>query len=404
MPFILYLPAWYPYPGDSMLGLFIKRHIEAILPKIKLAVVLFVFPNPSKSQQNYDICKNTEDGIITYRVFYKKNQKPIIKLFINGYRYFKACFKGYRTIYKNYGRPNISHVNVLTRAGIFALFLKIKYNIPYLVTEHWSRYLKNTGRYRGLARKFLTKIVVKNAECVTTVTSNLKNAMLSHGLKNQYFITPNVVDVNKFNLQEKKPIPGKKQIIHISCFEDRSKNISGLLRIVKKLSRLRQDFEFVFVGEGIDFDNLVDYAKILGIYNTFTFFTGLLENEKLIKALQQSQLMVMFSNYENLPVVILESFSCGVPVLSTDVGGISEFFNKNLGLLSEVKDEERFIEKLTFMLDNIESYAPSTIRDYAIKHFSNEVIADKFNTLYLKVLNNQSICLDNEEETNTLPV
>ncbi|RLD81092.1 MAG: hypothetical protein DRJ15_05305 [Bacteroidetes bacterium] len=93
----------------------------------------------------------------------------------------------------------------------------------------------------------------------------------------------------------------------------------------------------------------------------------------------------MFSRYENLPVVILESYACGVPVISTDVGGIREHMNKDLGILLDSEDEESFFQTLDKMLDNYRSYDAQKIRNYAVDHFSNEVIGRQLFDVYSAV-------------------
>lgn len=111
--------------------------------------------------------------------------------------------------------------------------MKKLHHIPYLITEHWSRYLPGND-FNGVIRKFVTRKVVKEAAMITTVTKNLGNAMKNHKLLNDnYKILPNVVDTNMF-------VPSKHdnktvKIIHISCFENKSKNISGLLDALKSL-------------------------------------------------------------------------------------------------------------------------------------------------------------------------
>ena len=140
------------------------------------------------------------------------------------------------------------------------------------------------------------------------------------------------------------------------------------------------------VGEGIHLNDLVIYAKVLNIEGKFVFFHGLKENDELAKMMADAAFQVMFSRFENLPVVILESFACGVPVLSTDVGGISEHMNDYLGLLIKSEDEDILLEKISFMLDNYNKFDKMKIRDYAMKHFSKEVIGERLAGVYNSVL------------------
>jgi glycosyltransferase involved in cell wall biosynthesis len=189
-----------------------------------------------------------------------------------------------------------------------------------------------------------------------------------------------------FDIRKDTAVTNKKNFIHVSCFEDRQKNISGILRVLKKLSKERQDWICNMVGEGIHLNDLVIYAKVLNIEGKFVFFHGLKENDELAKMMADAAFQVMFSRFENLPVVILESFACGVPVLSTDVGGISEHMNDDLGLLIKSEDEDILLEKISFMLDNYNKFDKMKIRDYAMKHFSKEVIGERLAGVYNSVL------------------
>ena len=94
----------------------------------------------------------------------------------------------------------------------------------------------------------------------------------------------------------------------------------------------------------------------------------------------------MFSNYENMPVVINESFSCGIPVLSSNVGGISEFVNRETGELVERKDEKALLTVLENFLDNEKKYDSKQIREFALKNFSKEEVGKKIFKIYTNVI------------------
>ena len=384
----LFLTRWYPNRYDPMPGLFVQRHAEAVAKYCKVSL-LYIHPYDNLKNKKKEIFTETINDVFTVRIYYKTVQSniPLISEIIKGFKYFQANLQGTKLIRKERGKPNILHVNILTRLGIFALLYKIFTGTPFVVTEHWSRYLPITNTYKGFVRKFLTRIVVKNASAITPVTENLKNAMLSHKLKNKnYSILPNVVDTDIFRPTSNKLQNKKKRIVHISCFEDRSKNISGILNVIKKLSEKRQDFECYLVGEGINLDELKNYADELKIKDKFAIFTGLLEDDKLIESINNSDLMLMFSNYENMPVVINESFACGVPVLSSNVGGIPEYVNNETGELVERKDESALLIALENFLDDNKKYDSKKIREFAIKNFSKEEVGKKIFRIYEDVL------------------
>jgi glycosyltransferase involved in cell wall biosynthesis len=231
-------------------------------------------------------------------------------------------------------------------------------------------------------------MVVKNASAVSTVSINLAKAMQNHGLHNRnYMILPNVVDTEAYIPVFDKTSRSKKRFVHISCFEDRSKNITGLLRTISKLSELRSNFECLMIGEGIDLEKMKRFAAQSGLTETQVKFTGLLENEELISAYQDADFMVMFSNYENMPVVISESFSCGLPVVATSVGGIPEYVTPENGRLVSAADEEALLNALIYMLDHYQEFDKKKIRQYAVEIFGKKVVADKLRELYSFVTN-----------------
>ena len=78
---------------------------------------------------------------------------------------------------------------------------------------------------------------------------DLKIAMENHGLKSNYEIVSNVVDIKLFYPEQNKIKKSKTRIIHISTLEDQQKNISGILRAIKKLTENIVDFELFIIGD-----------------------------------------------------------------------------------------------------------------------------------------------------------
>ena len=222
-----------------MPGLFIQRHAEAAARYCNIGVVYTQVVDEEKIK-SFDIDLNMINGVPTCKVYYSnaKINIPLISPLIRLIRFYQANNKGIKIIQEELGGIDLIHIHILTRLGIIALWYKWFKRKPFVISEHWSRYLKLTGDFKGGLRKWATRVVVKNAAAVTTVTQNLANAMQSHGLKNaNYRVLANVVTGDFLQYQPGKQHRRKKTtFIHVSCFEDKSKNISGLLRAIKSLS------------------------------------------------------------------------------------------------------------------------------------------------------------------------
>lgn len=366
---IVFLARWYPHRYDPMLGLFVQRHAEAAAQYDDISVI-YVHAD-DQIQQKFDIVDETVNNVRTIRVYYRKSWSKIISLF----RFFKANNKALKLLPK----PDIIHVHILTRLGLVALRQKRLHGTPYIITEHWSRYLPGND-FNGLLRKKLTKTVVRHASAVTTVTDILAKAMQSHGLRNEnYSIVPNVVDINAF-----KPQPHHNEvpkIIHVSCFENKSKNITGLIDALQILEERDIKFQFTFIGDGIDFAMIKDYVKKLQHQENIRF-TGILEGQDYVGELSSGDFLVLSSNYETQGVVLLEAFACGMPVVSTNVGGIPEIVNENNGILVPPHDPTKLADAMQTMLQTYQNYDANTLRDSVIKKFSNETVGKLLSSLY----------------------
>lgn len=386
-PHILHLARWYPNRNDSMFGLFVKQHVEAVA-HFTNSHLIYVQPiNNLESRFEFHIERNNNSSEIL--VYYRDINLTIpgIKELLKAFRYYQAVYKGFSYLKANNLRFDFIHVHILTRLGLVALFLKLIHNIPYGITEHWSRYLPATNGFRGFFRKNITRKIVANASFVSTVTENLHQAMLKHKLLNDnYFILPNIVNPQLKFISD-FPKENKFTFLHISTFEDKSKNISGIINVISKLGLERNDFRFVFVGEGLDFKKMLALAQ-QKIKNTELYhFTGILENENLAEIIMGSHLLVVFSNYENFPVVINECLSFGLPILSTNVGGISEVINDDNGVLINAGAEDELIVEMKNFLEGNYNFDSPKIRAEFEKQFSMEsvgkLLIDKYNLAFI---------------------
>jgi len=370
---IIFLARWYPHRYDPMLGLFVQRHAEAAALHNDVSVV---YAHADENiRKKFDIIDETVSNVRTIHVYYRKTKSKILSLF----RYFRAN----KMALKRLSKPDIIHIHILTRLGIIALWRKIVRGTPYIITEHWSRYLPGND-FSGFLRKKLTKIIVKNASAVTTVTGILAKAMQNHGLWNDnYVITPNVVDTNVF-----KPKPHQNstpKIIHISCFENKSKNISGLIDSLKILEDKNIDFQCVFIGDGIDFEAIRDYSKILKKQENIRF-TGVLEGKDVAEELASGDFLVLSSNYETQGVVLLEAFACGIPVVSTNVGGIPEIANESNSILVPPHDPEKLADAMHKMINKHREYNANTLRNNIIDKFSTQSVGKLLDDIYTNTI------------------
>ena len=374
---IVFLARWYPHRYDPMFGLFVQRHAEAAALFNDITVIYCQQTTDNgqqtSSKEKFEIVRTLDNNVDTIRVYYKKPKNKIQSLL----RFYRANMMALKLCKK----PDLIHVHILTRLGVIAWIQKLLHKTPYIITEHWSRYLPGND-FSGFLRKLATKIVVRNAETVTTVTDNLAIAMKNHGLKNDnYVVLPNVVNLDMFHISEKNNNPCR--IIHISCFEDKSKNISGLLESLKIIDDKGINFQCKLIGEGMDLDLMKEKAKELQLINKVSF-TGLLQGQALADELSSGDFLVLSSNYENMPVVILEALASGLPVVSTNVGGIKEMIDDTKGILVEPRNKEALAEAMIKMIETHKNHDANYLRNSVIEKYGYESVGMFLSRLYNK--------------------
>ncbi|PKP15333.1 MAG: glycosyltransferase family 1 protein, partial [Bacteroidetes bacterium HGW-Bacteroidetes-23] len=113
----------------------------------------------------------------------------------------------------------------------------------------------------------------------------------------------------------------------------------------------RKDFFFVQIGNFTDrTENLIKSIDDLNLKNHIAL-TGFLPNAS--NFIPQFNVLLLTSQSEGLPLVIYESFYHKIPVISTNVGGISEVIKDNInGLLAPRHDYFTLAEKIIYLFDN----------------------------------------------------
>lgn len=368
---ILFLTGWYPSRVTPVAGDFIKRHAEAI-SSIHNVTVIHVKTDP-KAQKRIEILDDSKDNIRTLIAYVK----PASTIFTKAFLFIKA----YTILLKKAENFDITHVNKLYPAGIIAILLKAFKKKKYIISEHYHIYHKPYNSEIGFIEKTFSKLITKNASFVCPVSDNLGVAMQDFGLKGNYHKVPNVVKTAIFYPKEIKS-KGRFTLLHVSSMAS-MKNVDKILEVVAKLQQHCDDFVFYCIGNYSE--QLEAYARTLKIESEKIKFIDLIDQEELSEYYRKSDVFLLFSSIENLPCVILESFSSGTPVISTNVGGISEYFPKDFGYLIEKSNQIQLLERILRIKDKSEIEQPNKMHNYVEKNFSPKSIAHAFDKLYKQI-------------------
>ena len=367
---VLYLSAWYPHRYDAMWGLFVRKHAEAVS---RFADVCVLYLMADEKVDQFDIFEQTTNSVREVYVYYPFTNKPVLRQLTKAIGYVRAFRRGFAVVRQNFGLPDVVQANVLTRSGVLAYWLKRKFGIPYIIVEHWTRYLPQNLNYKGIARKCLTRICVKNASCVLAVSNMLRDAMQKCGLKNSnYQIIDNVVD-DFFYETQKSNTEHRFRFLHISCFDEPHKNVKGILNATKSLLQHRTDFELILIGVGADWQDVVQYAKELGLPDSIVHFVGEQTPLEVCRYFAESDVLVMFSRYETAGITFCESWATGTPIITTQVGIIPDCLTPQNGIIVQNENESDLCEKMLWMIDNHGQFDAEKIRQTALRYTYNNV-------------------------------
>lgn len=360
---ILFLSSWYPSRVSPYNGDFIQRHAEAVALKNQVTVIHVISDN--ELQKLYEVEEFYKDGVRTLIGYIKTTNNPIFKIFL--------FIKAYLKLYKKTGLIDIVHLNVIYPAGLFALYLKWIKRKPFIISEHWSVYHELDTKIH-LFKKLIFKVITKNSSFISPVSYNLADSMKAIGLKGIYKCVPNVVNTDIFTPSSYKSTDFT--LLHVSNMAD-VKNVPLILNVIKKLELLSYTFTFYLVGENVEkYSSLIEKLAIkqIKISNHIT-------QTELSSIINKSTALILFSKTENLPCVVLEAFSCGTPVISSNVGGIQEYFPENYGKLINSKEDE-LLEAIIDLKNNFKKASDKEMHNYVVENFSPEAICNKFSILY----------------------
>lgn len=377
---ILFLSSWYPNRIKPTHGNFVFQHALAA-SQFHQVQLLYVCLDEELSGRT-EIVKSIEPFPSTI-AYIPKSTIPFLGSVWNYLRIISCYFQLLRNL-KNEGfHPELIHANVVYPIGIVARLLSIRYKIPYIITEHWTCYHKVVLPRPSKIQQFLTRLTANKASLILPVSEDLAQAMRSSGIHTEMNVVYNVIDTSLFVPGDPKARKGN-QLIHVSSLASLQKNPSLLFRAFAELLQWNPNLNLQIVSDG-DFSMFQEEIKQLKIEGHIVFH-GTLEAKEIAEVLKGADLFVLTSRFENLPCVLIESISAGVPIVSTNVGGINEIVHSAYGQLVPSEDQDALVAAIKEQLVRLEKYDSNVMHQEAKAQFSYEAIGKRFSDIYEAII------------------
>ena len=230
---------------------------------------------------------------------------------------------------------------------------------------------------------------IEESDAITTVSESLKQETLQYfNIHKDIEVIPNFIDVSRFKPKEqyckKKSICPKneKLIAHMSNFRP----VKRIQDVIKTFAIVREkiNVKLLLIGDGPERSNLESLCRELKLCDDIRFVG---KTESIEEALSLSDLFMMPSEKESFGLAALEAMACGVPVLSSNIGGLPELnIHGKTGFLTEVGDVEQMAKYALEILDdkNITSFKENALK--RAMEFSENKVLPAYEKLYQKVL------------------
>ena len=201
-------------------------------------------------------------------------------------------------------------------------------------------------------------------------------------------VVPNLVDLNRFRYRERNPL--RPKLLSTRNF-DALYNLAATIRAFRLVQDRRPDASLTLVGAGAQGDALRALVAQLRLRNVH--FAGRVAPELIPQFYATHDIYLQSPNIDNMPTSVIEAFAAGLPVVSTEAGGVPAILEHGRhGLLAPLGDYERLAAHVLHLLDH-----PDYARQLAREAFATcsrctwPVIREMWLETYRSVLPRQSL-------------
>jgi glycosyltransferase involved in cell wall biosynthesis len=383
---VLIIPSWYPPKG----GYFFREHAVALAAaglKVNVLAGLHTSLRTLTPANLFKACQTTTNSFEGIAEHTKKywiipfSDKP------NFHGWVSMMLRFYKNYQQKHGPPHVILAHSSIWAGLVAAFIREKYDIPYIITEHRSRFIYNTAEAKKMFKPWFfsyLELAFDGAARVITVSDALQPFIkqIAPGAENNLLSIPNMVDT-EFFYPAKRPAINKPFVFFSLANLIPLKGMDTLIEAMALLQDEEPDtFRLIIGGHGPERERLEKLANQRALKGVVGF-TGRLSREEIRQHMQKAHAFALASHFEAFGVVYIEAMACGKPVIASRAGGPESFIRESEGILVQAGNPQKFAQAMKKMKENFKQFDQDGIRSYAVKNFGKESVAQQ----YIKIFN-----------------
>ena len=245
----------------------------------------------------------------------------------------------------------------------------------------------------GLMPSFyeIARFSIGVGDAITTVSQFLKDETINEfKIERPIDVIYNFVDCNEFrparnnDMRGRYVKPGEKLLIHVSNF----RKVKNIPTVIEVFSRIKRDCgcKLMLVGDGPELE-AIERMVVERQLSDSVIFLG--DQEFIADILPAADVFILPSEHESFGLAALEAMSCGLPVVTSDAGGLSEVIEHGeTGYLYDPHDVDGMSEIVQVLFDDEEKRQSLGLRarERAKKAFGRDKIVDEYIALYERLL------------------
>ncbi len=302
--------------------------------------------------QLFSLFKPKKDLVEKYKKFNVKIVSPDLRSNIKDLRepnlskikYLQAIPLLKKTI--NEFEPNIVHAHYASSYGILGYLSRFK---PFILSV-WGSDIYYFP-YNNKLYKWLLKLVIKNSDKVCSTSNAMKQIIEKEYNRLDVEVISFGVDIDFFK-------PGSNcQKFNVGTIKS-IENYNGIDCLIDAAKLVIEDYNkniyFQIVGEGSLKKEMEQKAKDLKIEDKIKF-VGFVDHKKVLKYYNNLSIFIAVSKRESFGVSILEAASCGIPSITSNIGGLTEVnIHNETGVVINPDDPKKLAESIVKLYEQEE--------------------------------------------------
>ncbi|HET55211.1 MAG TPA: colanic acid biosynthesis glycosyltransferase WcaL [Ignavibacteria bacterium] len=283
---------------------------------------------------------------ITYLLFKQPvkiiNHFPILKKYL-GFQDALKYLSSYHVILKN--KTDRIHAHFANNAALKGYLFSKFTNMPFSCTGHGSELLLYPEPY--------LKELITNAKPFITISNyNKKRLIEKYNLSSDQIVVNYCgIDTDYFKKPEKREKPDYFSILSVTALK-KVKGVTYLIEACRLLKEQYISFTCQIIGGGSEYDSLFNLIQESGIEDCTTLL-GIKTQSEIREYLSISDVFVLPSISEGIPVAVMEAMAMEVPVIASNITGLPEIIEDGIsGYLVPPKDPQALAGKIIELYKN----------------------------------------------------